>query len=159
MNFLSNEVIITIATAFIATIGAYFFGYRNAINARIWEIRRDSYGTILFELEKAEQICDEADVYIQENEERYFHSDTSNKHNEKIAEHLGSADNKFAANHLVFSKGFTDLYRKFKTELRSGDSDAMPDEDHEHFTRVLKQNRPKLSAQARRDVGNSKTWW
>ena len=150
MDFSLHDLIVA-AGALLAVWVGHTLGFRRATNEKIWGLRREAYGVILFELGKAERICDNAQEYIQQEENRYFNSDISHQHNEEISKLLAVASNRFSADYIVLSEAFVVLYEKFQSDLQSG-PDRIPPEEHEHFVKVLSKSRPLLLAQARNEI-------
>jgi hypothetical protein len=144
-------------TSLVAVVVASGLAYRRSTKEKLSDLRRQAYGAILSELAAVERICAVADEFIMEDELRYFHSDESRTHNDKIAEHMGAARQRYTDDYLVLSEQFIALFERFLTELAASSQNDLPPDEHDHFVRAVRQNRPQLLVQARSEMPRHKS--
>ncbi len=137
-------------------LGGVFLGgwltFRNAGKEKLIDLRRATYGEILFELSELEKVFDIAADYISQGGwDTYIGSDVSKKHSDQISEHLAKIEKRLSGDYLVISDQFRSLYEVFVTERRTSDDIAYYEED-DTFELALKKHRPLLLAQARKEV-------
>jgi hypothetical protein len=152
-----GNIITGIATV-LAVVIANKLTYSRSSKQRLWDLRREAYGSILSELARAERVCDHADQYIEQDEMRYFESKQSNADSAEIGEHMTAARKRFSDDYLILSDVFISMYEQFTDELRAGDPNDLPPEEHEHFATILRKNRLRLMAQARIEMSVRKGW-
>ncbi len=120
--------------------------------AKLWDFRRQACGVILSELAAVERLCTVADEYMAEDVHRYFESDARNKHNEQIAGHMKTLQQRFSDDYLILSDSFIGLFEAFTSDLESGPPDeGYPDQD-ERFSEAVRKHRSLLLAQARKEM-------
>jgi len=150
--------LVTAAATVVCVVIANMLTFKRSSREKIWDLRRQAYGAILSALATVERICDSADEYIQEDEERYFHGDDYRRHNSQIAEQMSIARRRFADDYLVFSDEFVALFEKFTRALSDGDLFATPPEEHDHFVEVLRECRLLLLSKARSEINVDGRW-
>lgn len=145
--------IITAGATLFAVVLANRLSYDRTYKEKLWDLKRPAYGLILSELAAIEQICNSADAYIQEDEDRYFES-VAEKHNEKIAKHFEAISKRIADDYLIMSEDFIALHDELMKEMTgdpyNDDDDAS--EAHKTFTAAIRKYRPLLLALARAEM-------
>jgi len=142
---------ITLASGVISAFIANILNARRSNAEKLWELRRAAYGTILAELKQVELVIDRADEYIQEDLHRYYDSEVSIRHNQKISHRMALAQASYQDNYLILSDQFIIL---FENLLRSfeGVEYLLPPEIHDAISKAIRTTRPKLAQQGRNEM-------
>jgi hypothetical protein len=143
--------LITAGATVLAVILANRLGYARSYKEKLWDLQLPAYGRVLSELTAIEQICDSADEYIDQDEDRYFES-VEQKDNAKIADHFKIIDQRMADDYLIFSDNFIALFDEMKKEMAGDPYDYDPPADHKKFAAAIRQYRPRLIALAKGEI-------
>ena len=150
--------IITGVATVVAVVIANRLSYGRTNKEKVWDLRRQAYGLILSELGAIEQICDTADEYISEDEDRYFDG-LDQKHNKEIAEHMGAIRKRVADDYLILSDAFIALYDELLKEMSGDPYNDISSEAHDTFCAAIRKHRPLLGALARSEMAIQKKCW
>jgi|HubBroStandDraft_6_1064221.scaffolds.fasta_scaffold666551_2 hypothetical protein len=150
--------IVTAIAAVVAVVIANRLSYGRSNKEKLWDLRRQAYGLILSELSEVEQICDSADEYIQQDEDRYFES-VDQKDNFAIAKHMEAINRRIADDYLILSDAFISMYGELKKEMSGDPYNDTPPEEHEKFSTAVRKYRPLLIALARGEMTVRNRWW
>ncbi len=127
--------------------------------AKLWDLRRLTYGVIASELSSVKRICDTADSFIEEDAYRYYKSDYRSSHDNRTHQHMVIIRQRFSDDYMTISDEFIKLFESFIAEL-----DAIPPEDifpenHEMFCAAVRKHRPLILAQGRREIAAGRRPW
>jgi hypothetical protein len=157
---IASAIITAITTAsatVLAVVIANRLSYARTYKEKLWDLKRPAYGLILSELAAIEQICNTADEYIQENQDRYFES-VAEKHNAKIAKHFEAINKRIADDYLIMSEDFNALYDELMKKMAGDPFNDDTSEEHQKFTAAVRKYRPLLIALARSEMILPKRW-
>jgi hypothetical protein len=157
-GFSLNSVITALATLISVFIGSRLSSSQSG-KAKIWDLRRAVYGTILSHLSNVESVCDAIDSYIEEDAYRYYQSEYRIKLDERIAEHMMIVHKTYNEEYLILSDDFIYTFNKFVKEMRDYDHDEPFPVDHEHFSSAVRKYRPKLLALGRKEMTGARFSW
>jgi hypothetical protein len=71
---------------------------------------------------------------------------------------MGIVRDRYANDYLILSKDFVEAFDKFSADTTSDPYNSSPPDEHDIFSRGLRENRPILLAIARNEI-NVKTEW
>ena len=146
------QSLISAASGLIGVALGGWLTFRNAGKEKLIDLRRSSYGAILFDLSEAEKILDTAAEYISEGGwDRYFDSDAQKKHDQKIADRMGAIDRRLRADYLIISDRFRSLYEDFQRDSAVAEDIGYWEED-DTFEKAVRKHRPLLLDQARAET-------
>ncbi|HUZ32611.1 MAG TPA: hypothetical protein VMV19_11015 [Xanthobacteraceae bacterium] len=146
-----SAAILTVGGTIVGVIIANRMGHSRSYKTKIWDLRRPAYGLILSELGFIERICDNADEYIAEDQDRYF-ATVEQKDNAEIARHMAIIRKRFAEDYLILSSDFISLYGSLQKEMASDPYNSVPPEAHEAFSAAVRKFRPLLIALAKAEI-------
>lgn len=158
MEWPIGNIVTAIATV-ISVVIANRLSSSQSGQAKLWDFRRQAYGVILSELASVERLCSVADEYIAEDASRYYQSDTRDRHDQKISEHMKTLRQRFSDDYLILSDAFIALFEAFTAELAAGLPDDVFPEDHRLFSEAVRKYRPLLLTQARKEMATRRWRW
>jgi hypothetical protein len=150
MEFLGN--IITAIATVISVVIANKLSSSQSGQAKLWDLRRQTYGIILSELASIERLCDLVDSYMEENIHAYHASDIRTTHDKRLSNHMGTVRQRFSDDYLTVSDKFLSLFEAFISELDEISPDVAFPEDYELFAATIRKHRPLLLTQGRREM-------
>lgn len=139
-------VVITAATTLAAVVVTNWLSYRRSNRERLWELRREIYGTILSELAAVEHICNGIDEAVAERSyEEYWNTKARVHDDNNIFERMGTIRKKATDNYLVLTDEFIIAYDNFNNDMKPDDPHGdLPPEEYERFSAAIRKHRPKL---------------
>ena len=120
--------------------------------AKLWDLRRQTYGVIASELSSVERICEAANYSISENSHDYHASETMGLHNRKINEHMNTARQRFSDDYLIVSDSFINAFSNLERDLDAISPEEFFPDDHNMFYAAIRKHRPIILAQGRKEM-------
>jgi hypothetical protein len=159
MNITSDNIV-TVSAAIVGALGAIGgvivanrLTYARSNRERLWDLRRQAYGVILSELAAVEHICDSVDEYVNERSyEEYFNTKSRDRLEAEKAKRMDVVRTRYSNDYLILSEEFIKAYDKFTADASSDPYNDTPPEEHEKFSKGLRENRPRLMALARNEI-------
>jgi hypothetical protein len=148
-----ETIVISFGTAIIVAVLTSWLSYARSSKEKLWDLRREAYGTILSAWATAERICDSADEFIGERGEiEYFESTYSKSHDAEIGKQMTIANKRFSDDYLILSDEFIAIYEHFESEAYADNPNDMPPDEHDRFASAIRKNRPLLLGCARAEM-------
>jgi hypothetical protein len=158
MDFPIGNIVTAIATV-ISVVIANKLSSTQSGRAKVWDLRRETYGVILSELASIERLCVVIEDYRNEDIHGYFASDAKTAHDTRVAEHIATVRQRFSGDYLIVSDEFVSLFEAFTTDLEAGPPDEFYPEADERFAAAVKKHRPVLLAQGRKEIAVRLGFW
>jgi hypothetical protein len=151
--------IVTAVATVLAVVIANKLTLARSSAEKMWDLRRQSYGVILSELARVDRIIRDVDAILAIDLIGYFQSKLHNTHQEKMWKHINSARQRFDDDYLVLSQEFIELFQNMEARLEiEDDPNDTPPEQIEKYAEIIKEVRPKLVAQARKEMTLKSSW-
>jgi hypothetical protein len=159
MEFPIGNALTGVATV-VAVVISNLLTSRSTTRERLWELRREGYSAILFELAAIERVCDAADSYIHEmGYMTYWEMEARSRHDNDINERMKKLRDRVSSDYLIFSDEFLSLFDEFERALQTDDNSTLPDDEHDTFCSAVRHFRPRLSALGRSEIASPKNFW
>ena len=152
-----GNIITVLGTLGGAVLGAWLASGR-AHKEKLWDLRRQAYGTILSELAMAERILRYTDGMFAGGELIYYGSEVHSSHQDQIGTHLSAARRRFADDYLVLSEEFIALFETFELEGDAEDPGDNVQEEHDKFAELVRTSRLRMLDQARSELKAKRRW-
>ena len=152
--------VLTAVAAVLAVIVSNMLSSRNSTEGKLWDMRREGYSLILFELGAIERLFDSADEIIEQyGFGGYWDTNVRPRHEAELYERMKKIRDRVSNDYLVFSDAFLATFNEFEKANRLDDYNSSPDEEYDRFASAVRRFRPRLRNLCRAEIRSARQKW